>query len=182
MKKYISKNFNTDRNRPIYFNDDGIPFYGPIEGNYVSAVEAGPIMEFPVIKEPQPVDTIVPRLNTSQNKSKSIYHDKDAVDFNVRKRLSKKTKKNKNKDKISKEKRKSSKEKHCKENAYQKQSEFFEEMDTNYEDYDDYDDYDYPDYESDFSYYSFNFGRYAIDNVDYYDFDDYEIDSYSEYY
>lgn len=121
MKHYISKVFKTEKNRPIYFNDEGTPCYGAIEGDYVSAVEARPIMEELVYKNPSPVETVIPRPNTSQERPKSVYHDKDAVDFDVRK----KTKKNKSKNTnlIAREKRKSrsTKAKPSKEYAWQKQ-------------------------------------------------------------
>jgi hypothetical protein len=138
MKRYISKVFKTEKNRPIYFDDDGIPCYGAIEGDYVSAVEARPIMEELVYKNPSPVETVIPRPNTSQERPKTIFHDKDAIDFDVRK----KTKKNKSKSKdlIAREKRKGSKVKPSKEYAWQKQQ-LDDETDEDKDIFDQYENY-----------------------------------------
>lgn len=192
MKHYISKVFKTEKNRPIYFSDDGTPYYGTIDGNYVSAVEARPILEDLVFKNPKSVETVIPLPNMTQERPKSVFHDNDAVDFDVRN----KTKKNKSKNKklIAREKRKSrsTKAKPSKEYAWQKQQlEAETDEDKNilkrYNDYLDYIREDFDDNDSCFGRYNCRCSDCIWD--DYYErhydddyYDDYYEDYYDDYY
>lgn len=168
MKKYISKNFNTYKNRPIYFDESGEPWYGAIEsGDYLSAIEAGPMMRRPIVKNPKPVESVVPAKNYTQDTPKSVYHDRDAIELDITTTKTK-TKKLKKNSKIAKEKRKSSKTKHNKEYAFKKQTDFLQE--TAHEIRDEFGDYYSP---SDFDYNSV--WRYDFDD---YSFREYDLDDY----
>lgn len=106
MRRFISSEFQTDRGRPIYFNEQGVPYYAPLPNNYASAVEAGPILQELVVKSPKPVESIIPKESFTQDKPEKVYFDCDisvSVERNKKTKYRKKSKDNRKRNKHSKE-------------------------------------------------------------------------------
>lgn len=125
-KHFISSLFKTDKGRPIYFNEYGIPFYGTKKGDYSSAIQCG----FPVyceieILDPDPVDSVIPNKENKINQTKVKVIDNDELynGISVRKKDLCKIRK-KDKRRLS-EKRKSRKKKVSKEFFWEKHNECF---------------------------------------------------------
>lgn len=190
MKNYISSAFKTYKGRPIYFDKGGIPWYGTLPNDYLSAVESRPIMADLICYKPKQVETIVKSISTTQDKPKTVYHDQDVIDFDVKKKTHRKP--TKDKKRYEREKRKSKKVKHDKENAWTKQ-ELAETTDDDYDDYDDYCSFHYNGYDDDYyddeDYFYCTRKRMCSCDTCYYDkmfqadlYDMYEQDRYEEWY
>lgn len=123
-KHFISPLFKTDKDRPIFFNDDGVPCYGTKEGDYSSALMCGfPIFYDIIIPDPERVEYVIP---TTEKKSvqyqiKVMDNDKlyDKVSFRKKDTF---RKRKPDKRRLS-EKRKSSKERISKELFWEKHNE-----------------------------------------------------------
>lgn len=127
MRRFISSEFQTDRGRPIYFNEYDEPCYAPLPNNYASAVEAGPIMYRQVISDPKKVESVIPSVSFTQKIPKKDYFEDCEIDIIIS--LKKKTKqKNKKKEK---ELRKKLKTKHNKESFWFKQKVYTECLNEN---------------------------------------------------
>lgn len=155
-KHFISPLFKTDKDRPVYFDDNCVPRYGRKEGDYSSAIQSGfPIFYDIVIPDPKRVETVIPTTEKKvvQYHIKVMDNDKlyDTVSFR-KKDTSRKRKPDKRR--LS-EKRKGKKERVSKEIFWIKNSECIETepiIDDTNDNYDDnYDeDYDYNYYTDDY--------------------------------
>lgn len=167
-KHFISPLFKTDKDRPIYFDENGYPYYGTKKGNYASAIQCGfPLYcEFEIL-DPDPVDTVIPKIEKKQIIPQKKIMDNDTlyekISFRKKNTSTKKIKKDKRR--LS-EKRKYNKDKISKETFWEKQNTCLDpEMLTEPDPIEDPPE----DYDTDYNYNTYDYDSEDFDDTDYFD-------------